>query len=320
VIGCVGALEVLAAMRAVGLAPPVPMEVVVWRSEEPYRFVQGRVGSLVYAGKLAPGDLTPRDPGFDVAAELASEPDRPRRARGRSLAILLELHIEQGRRLEEAGIDIGVVTAISGATRLRLTLTGATDHSGATPMRLRHDALCAAAEVVLAAEQAGMAEERPESVATAAILTAMPGAMNVIPGQAELYLDVRSTDIASVERMVQAISSAAVSVGKRRGIAVEIATLTRAAPVNLDATLIARFEENARALGYSLIPMASGAGHDVQSVVDTTRAGMIFVPSRGGISHAPEEYTAPDAILRGIRALAATWIDSTMRGMSARSA
>lgn len=320
VIGCVGALEVLAAMRAVGLAPPVPMEVVVWRSEEPYRFVQGRVGSLVYAGKLAVADLTPRDPTFDVAATLADEPDRPRRAQGRNLTTLLELHIEQGRRLEQAGIDIGVVTAISGATRLRLTLTGAADHSGATPMRLRHDALCAAAEVVLATEKAGIAEERPESVATAVILTAAPGAMNVIPGQAELYLDIRSTDIASVERMVQAISSAADAVGKRRGIAVEIATLTRAAPVDLDATLVAQIEERARALGYSMMRMASGAGHDVQSVADTTRTGMIFVPSRGGISHAPEEYTAPDAILRGIRALAATWIDSTMRGMPARSA
>jgi len=289
------------------------MEVVVWRSEEPYRFVQGRVGSLVYAGKLGVADLTPRDPAFDIAAALAEEPDHPRRAQGRNLTTLLELHIEQGRRLEQAGIDIGVVTAISGATRLRLTLTGATDHSGATPMSLRHDALCAAAEVVLAAEQAGNAEQLPESVATAAILTALPGAMNVIPGRAELYLDIRSTDIASVERMVQAISSAAVTVGKRRDIAVEIAPLTRAAPVDLDVTLVAQIEESARALGYSMTRMASGAGHDVQSVADLARTGMIFVPSRGGISHAPEEYTAPDAILRGIRALAATWIDTTAR-------
>jgi acetylornithine deacetylase/succinyl-diaminopimelate desuccinylase-like protein len=120
--------------------------------------------------------------------------------------------------------------------------------------------------------------------------------------------------------MVHAISSAAATVGKRRGIAVEIATLTRAAPVHLDATLVAHIAESARALGYSMMHMASGAGHDVQSVADLAHTGMIFVPSRGGISHAPEEYTAPDAILHGIRALAATWTDTTMRGVFAPSA
>ena len=307
VIGCIGALEVIAAMHDAGVTPPMPMEVIVWRSEEPYRFMQGRVGSLMYAGKLTVADLVPRGEPFDVAAWLQTEEARPRRGPGRTLASLLELHIEQGRRLEDAGVDIGVVTAISGTTRLRITLTGTADHSGATPMGLRHDALAAAAEVVLATERAGRDEPLPESVATAAILTVTPGAMNVVPGGAEVFLDIRSTDAASVARMITAITDATTAIAQRRRVTVEISMLTQATPVALEPAMIAAVETGARTLGYSTMQMASGAGHDAQSVAERTHAGMIFVPSRDGISHAPQEYTAPDAILRGMRTLASTW-------------
>jgi len=190
---------------------------------------------------------------------------------------------------------------------LRITLTGTADHSGATPMGLRHDALAAAAEVVLATERAGRDEPLPESVATAAILTVTPGAMNVVPGGAEVFLDIRSTDAASVARMITAITDATTAIAQRRQVAVEISMLTQATPVALEPAMIAVVETGARTLGYSTMQMASGAGHDAQSVAERTPAGMIFVPSRDGISHAPQEYTAPDAILRGVRTLASTW-------------
>ncbi len=280
----------------------------MWRAEEPYRFMQGRVGSLIYAGKLTVADLVPRGAPFDVAEWLRDEELQPRRAAGRTLISLLELHIEQGKRLEDAGIAIGVVTAISGTTRLHIRLTGIADHSGATPMHLRHDALSAAAEIVLATERAGRDELLPESVATAAILTVTPGAMNVVPGGAELFLDIRSTDVTSVARMVDAITDATTTIGQRRGVTVEVITLTRATPMALEPAMIACVETSAQALGYSTMQMASGAGHDAQSVADYTPVGMIFVPSRGGISHAPQEYTAPDAILRGVRTLASAWM------------
>ncbi len=313
VLGCVGALAAVEAMHAAGVAPPVPLEVVVWRCEEPYRFMQGRVGSLVYAGKMSPDDLTPRGTPFDLPAWLASEQDRPQRAAGRTLGSILELHIEQGRRLEDAATQIGIVTAVSGTTRQRLTVRGAADHSGATPMELRHDALCAAAELVLAAERAARAEPLPESVATAAILTATPGAMNVVPGGADVWLDIRGTDAASVQRMVESIAAEAAHIARRRGVSITTETLTRATPVSLDAALVQTVASAAQSLGYTAMHMASGAGHDAQSVADRTRAGMIFVPSRGGISHSPNEWTDPDDLVRGVRVLAATWVEHTLR-------
>ena len=311
-LGCVAALEAAEAMRDAGFTPQHPLEIVVWRAEEPYRFAQGRVGSLIYAGSLTVDDLVPRDTAFNVRPFLAAEAAeareaRPRRAAGRGFASLLELHIEQGRRLEAGGAQIGVVTAVSSTRRLCLTFTGVADHSGATPMELRHDALLAAAEVALAAERVARAEPLAESVATAVAISALPGAMNVVPGSAELLLDIRSTDPDAIARIAAKIGGAAHDVTEGRGVAVGVETLSRGAPVRFDSVVIAEIESVAHALGYVAERMASGAGHDTQSVAHLTRAGMLFVPSRDGISHNPAEYTAPDEIERGVRTLAAVW-------------
>lgn len=315
VIGCIGALETIEAMRDAGITSAKPMEVVVWRAEEPYRFMQGRVGSLIFAGKLAIADLVHRGEPFDMAAWLQAEGDRPARAPGRTLVSLLELHIEQGKRLEDAGRVIGVVTAISGTTRLNLAVTGVADHSGATPMELRHDALCAAAEIVLAVEQAGLAEPMPESVATTAILAATPGAMNVVPGGTELFLDIRGTERASIERMVDVIAHMAGDIAARRGVTAVISHLTHGTPVMLEPAMVASIERTAHALGYLPMRMASGAGHDAQSVADRTRVGMLFVPSKGGVSHAPHESTSAAEIAAGIRVLAAEWVSHVTAGV-----
>lgn len=308
-LGCVAALEAVEAMRDAGFAPRQPCEIVVWRAEEPYRFAQGRVGSLIYAGSLAVKDLVPRDPAFEVRQYLAAEAReaRPRRAAGRGFASLLELHIEQGRRLEVGGGQIGVVTAVSSTRRLCLTFTGVADHSGATPMELRHDALLAAAEVALATERVAQVEPLAESVATAVAISARPGVMNVVPGSAELLLDIRSTDPDAIARMATKISGVAQDATEGRGVAVGVETLSRGEPVRFAPAVVAEIEAAARALGYTAERMASGAGHDTQSVAHLTRAGMLFVPSRDGISHNPAEYTAPEEIERGVRTLAAVW-------------
>lgn len=308
-LGCVAAIEAVAAMRDAGITPHRPLEIVVWRAEEPYRFVQGRVGSLIYAGSLTPDALVPRDPAFDVRSHLAREAreHKPLRAVGRGFASLLELHIEQGRRLEDSGADIGIVLAVSNAKRLRLTFAGVADHSGATPMDVRHDALLAAAEVALAAERVALRESLPESVATAVAMTVSPGATNVVPGRAELLLDVRSTDADAIARMTAMIGGAAQEMTERRGVAVTVETLMRGEPVRFDPEVVAEIEATARALGYRTLRMASGAGHDTQSVAHLMRAGMLFVPSRDGISHNPAEYTTPEQIASGVRTLAAVW-------------
>lgn len=314
VIGCIGALETIEAMRDADITPSMPMEVVVWRAEEPYRFMQGRVGSLLFAGKLAIADLVHRGEPFDVEAWLHAEGGRPARAPSRTLVSLLELHIEQGKRLQDVGRVIGVVTAISGTTRLKIAVTGMADHSGATPMELRHDALCAAAEIVLAVEQAGLADATPESVATTAILSVTPGAMNVVPGGAELFLDIRGTETARIQRMVDAITEEAEVIAGRRGVKIAISSLTRGTPVVLEPAMVTSIERTAHALGYRPMRMAIGAGHDVQSVADRVYAGMIFVPSNAGVSHAPHEFTPSADIASGIRVLAAEWVRHVVAG------
>ncbi|MDP9371274.1 MAG: Zn-dependent hydrolase [Chloroflexota bacterium] len=313
-LGIIGALETIEAMRAAGVTPRRPMELIVWRAEEPGRFAAGRIGSQVFAGQLTIAELLEQGAGFDLAGWLGREADRPRRAAGRTLTDYLELHIEQGRRLEEAGAQIGVVTAIAAATRVRAVLQGAADHSGATPMGLRRDALCAAAELILATEAAGLAESAAGSVATAVIIRAEPGAMNVVPGRVELFLDVRGIVPASIAATVERIRAEGQAIGARRGIALEWTELTRGTPVTFDEGVVAGVESTAWALGYSALRLPSGAGHDAQTVAPLARAGMIFVPSAGGISHAPDEYTPPADIERGVKTLAAAWARLALEG------
>ena len=307
-LGVVAAIESVLAMRDCDRMPEGALEVVVWRCEEPVRFSQGKVGSMLFAGLTTPQDLRPVEhPPFDLHPALASEGERPQRAADRTVAGCLELHIEQGRRLEHAGRTIGVVTAIAAPIRLRIEIQGSADHSGATPMDERRDALCAAAEVVLAVERAGREEAQNGSVATGAQLTCRPGAMNVIPGEATVLVDVRGIDAASMERVVREIEAAATAIGLRRGVEVEVILLSRGAPTRFQDWMVRRLEGTARALGYEPVLMPSGAGHDVQCLAALAPAGMLFVPSVRGLSHCPEEHTEPEDLIAGTRALAACW-------------
>jgi hydantoinase/carbamoylase family amidase len=307
-LGVVAALEAVLAMTAAGRRPPLPLEVVVWRCEEPVRFSQGRAGSLVFSGQVRSTDLRPiEDPPLDLAASLALDGTRPQRAADRSIATCLELHIEQGRRLERAGRRIGVVTAVAAPIRLRATIRGSADHSGATPMSERRDALCAAAELVLAVERCALAESEHESVATAADLSCRPGVINVIPGEATLLIDVRGIDVTSMQRLVDAITRAGHDLALRRGVAIQIETLSRGKPAHFSPYIISALGETVRALGEEPLLLPSGAGHDVQCLADMAATGMLFVPSVGGISHSPHELTLPEDVVAGARALAACW-------------
>lgn len=306
-LGVVGALAAIEALRAAGVTPRRPLELIVWRCEEPVRFPSGRIGSQVFAGDLTIDELLPRGETFGLAGWLERERDRPRRAPGRTLAAFLELHIEQGRRLEDAGAQLGVVTAVAAPTRLRVDITGAADHSGATPMGLRRDALCAAAELILAVERAGFAARASDGVATAVTIRAEPGALNVVPGRVELALDLRGTDPRGIAHMAALIRRDGARIARRRGVTVEQTVLSRATPVAFDEATVTLVEDTIRALGYSHLRLPSGAGHDAMTVAPHTPSAMLFVPSAGGVSHAPGEYTPPDDIIRGILALAAAW-------------
>jgi hydantoinase/carbamoylase family amidase len=307
-LGVVAAIESVEAMRAAGRLPERPLEVVVWRCEEPVRFSQGKAGSLVFSGQLAPEDLRPiEDPPLDLRAALTRDGERARRDASRRVRSYLELHIEQGSRLERAGSRIGVVTAIAAPIRLRARLGGSADHSGATPMQGRRDALCAAAELVLEVEQAALTESRRQSVATVVAIECRPGAMNVIPGQTALLIDVRGIDLSSMKRLVDGIRTAAGSIGERRDVAVEVDTLSQGEPTPLSETVVATLVETVRVLGEEPLCLPSGAGHDAQCLAGIADVGMLFVPSVGGVSHAPAELTPAEDVAAGARALAACW-------------
>jgi hydantoinase/carbamoylase family amidase len=308
-LGVVAAIEAVEAMRAVDALPDRPLEVVVWRCEEPVRFSQGKVGSLLFTGQLKPSDLVPlADPPFDIVKALAALDLRPRRNPSRTVASCLELHIEQGRRLERAHRSVGVVTAIAAPIRLRIDIEGRADHSGATPMDDRRDALCAAAELVLAVEAAGVGEAATESVATSARLTCKPGAINVVPGAAEVLADVRGVDAAGMERLVQSIRLSADEIAARREVRVETTILSRGTPTVLRKAVVDALADTAQLLGHEPLGLSSGAGHDAQCLADTAAVGMLFVPSVGGLSHCPDELTHPGDVVAGAQALAAGWL------------
>jgi hydantoinase/carbamoylase family amidase len=307
-LGVVAAVEAVEAMRRSGCLPQRPLEVVVWRCEEPVRFSQGKVGSLFFSGSLALSELraieeTPIDLGEIIRQEAA----RPQRAETRVVASILELHIEQGCVLERAARQLGIVTAIAAPIRTRLTFLGRADHSGTTPMAERRDALCGAAEFVLAVEEAALGERAAASVATTGAIDCFPGAMNVVPGTVTLLVDLRGVDEASMGRLQGAIRARAEAIAGARSLDLEFETLSVGTPTQLRPEVIGCVADALRDVNYNPMLMPSGAGHDAQCFAASADVGMIFVPSVGGISHSPDEHTAAEDVVAGARALAPAW-------------
>jgi hydantoinase/carbamoylase family amidase len=305
-LGVVAAIEAIAAIQACDGLPAWPLELVVWRCEEPVRFAHGKVGSLLFTGLIGRDDLRPLSDDVDLSRPPASR-SLPARRASRGIAGCLELHIEQGRRLERGGHRLGVVTAVASPIRLRARFEGRSDHSGATPMDDRRDAACAAAELTLAVERAGGEEACCETVATTTRITVSPGAMNVVPGGAELLIDVRGIDGESMRRLVERLRTEAGRIAGAREVAITIDTLSSAEPTRFDPGVIDALDRTVRELGETPVLMPSGAGHDAQCVASLAPAGMLFVPSVAGISHSPLEQTDDRDIVLGARALAAAW-------------
>ena len=297
-----------------GFAPRRPVELVAWAGEEP-RFGTGCVGSRAAAGTLSRADLDAlRDrggrrwrrrcatPGFD--------PDRLAEAELDPAAVhaLLELHIEQGAVLESSGDEIGVVTAIAAPHDFTLVLRGAATHAGATPMGLRRDALTGAAEVVLVVERLARASASGTTVGTVGVVRARPGAINVVPGEVALDVDVRDSDLAARAAVVEGILAAgARGRGRARGLELEVAPDRGGCAGGLRGReVVAAVEAAAAADGARARRMISGAYHDAMILGARVPIGMIFVPSAGGISHHPDEFTAPADLDRGVQVLAGT--------------
>jgi hydantoinase/carbamoylase family amidase len=312
VLGVLGAIEAVHLLRDAGTEPRRSIELVAWAGEEP-RFGTGCVGSRAAAGQLVRPDLDrlrDRD-GISMADALRAagfDPDRLAEARidPATVHALVELHIEQGAVLEESGEPIGVVTAIAAPHDFRLTLRGAATHAGATPMRLRRDALAGAAEAMTALERITRGSSSGTTVGTVGVLRVHPGAINVVPGAVELDVDVRDADRAAREQVVDAALAETREIAVRRGLELEVTPIVDDTPVACDPRVIEAAAAAAQELGLPFRRMTSGAYHDAMVMGSRVPIGMIFVPSAGGISHHPDEHTDPDDLERGVRVLAGT--------------
>jgi allantoate deiminase len=306
-----GALGVLCAVEAVEslldaqITLRRPIEIVAWADEEGAHFGIGLFGSTAAFGRLARGAAERRDrDGVSIADALRALGERgdPTAARRdpKGIAAYHELHIEQGPRLETAGVPLGTVSDIVGIYHGRVTIRGRADHAGATVMTARADALAAASEVVLAVER--IAGERPESVGTVGEIAVRPGAKNVVPGECVFSLDLRSAR--DHDGLVQEVLAVVTRIASSRGVEVAVDDLARVPVTSLDPKIRDVLKRATKSVGVAAPELVSGAGHDAQNpALSGVPTGMIFVRSTGG-SHTPREFASTDDAALGAQALA----------------
>lgn len=306
-LGILVAIEALERVRAADRALPFPIEIVAFADEEGLRFQTTYLGSSALAGTFDPAflDLVDTDGVTlrEAMTEFGGDPaglDRAALRPGEAFAYV-EVHIEQGPFLESVGAPVGVVTAISGQTRILAAFTGEAGHAGTVSMNLRRDSLPAAAECVLAAEK--LARETPGLLATVGIIEARPGASNVIPGQVHFTLDVRHPDdpvrldaVATLERRAREIAS-------KRSLALEWRIARDHPAVLCDSALVSRLADAVAATGVSVQCLPSGAGHDAVVMSAVVPVAMLFVRCAGGISHHPSESVSVEDVAVAIDVL-----------------
>lgn len=300
-----GALGVCVAIEAAARTGPLPftLEVVGFSDEEGVRFQTPYLGSRFYAGDPSVATLPLRDAaGVSLAQALARHvPDFPAPP-PRRLAAYVEAHIEQGPVLEAAGLPLGVVIAIAGQTRLRITLTGTASHAGTTPMALRRDALCGAAEVICRIER----EARDVSglVATVGVIDVAGGASNVVPGSVVFTVDIRHPEDERRAGFVARLGTFLEHIACRRGLEADVTSFLEEPAVTCDTRLIRGFSNVLEGAGGAAPHLVSGAGHDAVALSRVCPVGMLFVRSRAGVSHHPEEFTSAEDVDCAVRALA----------------
>jgi beta-ureidopropionase / N-carbamoyl-L-amino-acid hydrolase len=304
--GVVGSLSAIEAARTLGeqdVRTRHPLEVVIFQNEE-----SGLMGSKAMAGILTERDLALVNKSGKSVREgielLGGDPSRlaeTRRASG-SIAAYLELHIEQGAVLDEAGIDIGIVEGIVGIGWWDVTIEGFANHAGTTPMNRRRDAMLSAAKLIQAVNRIVRAEPGRQ-VGTVGRIEALPGAPNVIPGLVRTSLEIRDLDAAKIRRLFGAVETAAQEIGREDGTTFSFRQANDNQPAPTDPRIREVIRRSARELGLSTQDMPSGAGHDAQDMAHLGPVGMIFVPSVGGISHSPRELTRPEDVENGANVL-----------------
>jgi N-carbamoyl-L-amino-acid hydrolase len=307
-LGVLCALEAIRTLNDGKATTRHPVSMAIFTNEEGTRFQPAMIGSGVMAGKIPLEDAyNARDRnGIRLGDELerigylGSEPCIPR-----PLGAYLELHIEQGPILEEQQLSVGVVEGIVAISWSRLTLTGVQDHAGPTPMRIRHDALVAAAEVVRGVREIPR-KVGGDLVSTVGRLDVTPNIPNAIPGRVTMSIDLRGPDEHNVTRAIGLLDRLVKDAARAEGVAFELEHYWRVPRTQFDAEVVDTIEAAAKGLGYGYRRILSGAGHDAQYMAAICPTGMIFVPSRGGRSHCEEEFTPMDDIEKGANTLLLT--------------
>ena len=312
VVGVLGALEAIRALQQSGFHPTHSIELLVFTAEEPTRFGIGCLGSRLLSGTLSPDaarkltdksgatlEVIRRQAGFEGELEQVKVPNSYYQA-------FIELHIEQGPLLEKRQIPLGTVTKIAAPASLRVLIEGSGGHAGAVLMPDRHDALCAAAELILAVENAARSSGAVDTVATVGICDVFPAAVNSIPSRVSLSVDVRDTDLQRRDDVVQTIETSCRSIAAERQVSIHSELLNADPPAECDPAIIEALSQACRKHQLNFLPMVSRAYHDSLFIARIAPVAMLFIPCRNGYSHRPDEYAAPEDIARGTLILAET--------------
>jgi allantoate deiminase len=309
-LGVVLGVVVMEALRAQGIVPRCPLEIVAFGDEENARFPTNLSTSYAVAGRYDPAWLDGRDADGitvrDALIRFGGDPDGiaglardPKRYRG-----YLEVHIEQGPLLEAQDLPVGIVSAINGITRARAHVIGEAGHAGTVPMSMRRDALAAVAEMIVAVERTGAT--RTDTVATVGVAQVQPGAINVIPARVDFTIDARSPDDVVRHAMVQDILAECEAIAEKRGVMLRIEPFMDSPATPMDPGLMGRLEDAMAAEGILPLRLPSGAGHDAVAMAALCPVAMMFVRCKGGISHNPAESITVEDADRAARVLLET--------------
>ncbi len=312
VVGVLGALEAIRALKRAGFQPRRSIDLIHFTAEEPTRFGIGCLGSRAMAGTLSSGQIeTFKDAQGQSLNELRSQAGFSSSLQNIQLPIntyhsFLELHIEQGPRLEEASLDIGIVTAIAAPATLRVIIEGDGGHAGAVLMPKRKDAMIPAALIIQAVEQIALESSSPDAVATVGLVNVYPGAVNSIPSKVHLEIDIRDIHLSSRNEMVDKIKKVVQQVGTKRSVTIQLEVLNMDDPCHAGSFIMEAIEEACISSDYTYRRLVSRAYHDTLFMAKICPTSMIFIPSFKGYSHRPEEYSSPQEIEKGVLVLAKT--------------
>lgn len=283
----------------------IPVKVGIFRMEESSVMGMATVGSKLISGKINEAKLKQlkNDKGITLYDILKQKGYKTQPEPISQMKEYLELHIEQGRVLESENLPLGVVNCIAAPTRKWVTITGRQDHSGATPMGLRKDALTAAAQIIVEIEKAGQNEANNSSVATVGVIKNTPNAFNVIPGEVTLGIDIRGIKKDSIAKVVTQVEKAIRQICEQRGLSYDITDISASDPVDLDPQVEKGLAQAAEELSVPFKIMPSGAGHDAMNFTDFCKVGMLFIPCKEGISHNKEELAKMEDIVTGSKVL-----------------